>query len=193
MAAETPAIENDDDLVARVLTRRDQQAFSLLVERHQARLRGVLLHLSRDPALADDLAQNTFLRAWRNLADYKGPRRFGAWLSRIAYREFLMVERRARVERRYTQELRHEAERTIGAPPSSGPPASLDVTRLLDLVEPIDRTLLVLVYAAGLTTTEAAQALGSTPGTVKSRLHRAKAHINAKLKTEQERQERESI
>ncbi len=150
----------------------------------------MLRHLSKDAHLADDLAQNAFLRAWRNLADYKGNGRFGAWLSRIAYREFLMVERRAGVERRYARTLRDESMSAHGTPSPSEPPASLELAELLDLVEPIDRTLLVLVYAAGLTTAEAAEAVGSTAGTVKSRLHRAKARINATLESENERRRR---
>ena len=101
-----------------------------------------------------------------------------------------MVKRRAGVERRYAQSVRDESISVHAAPSTSGPSASLELAELLDLVEPIDRTLLVLVYAAGLTTAEAAEAVGSTAGTVKSRLHRAKARINEILESENEHRRR---
>jgi len=71
----------DADLVARVLANDDQHAFGELVRRHQSSVRGLLRQLTRtDLPLADDLAQEAFLRAYKTLASFQGEARFSPWL-----------------------------------------------------------------------------------------------------------------
>jgi RNA polymerase sigma factor (sigma-70 family) len=85
----------DADLVARVLVDDDQHAFGELVRRHQSSVRGLLRQLARsDVALADDLAQETFLRAYKNIRSFRGEARFSTWLYRIAYNCFREDARR---------------------------------------------------------------------------------------------------
>src|SRR6185436_8560315 len=85
----------DADLVARVLADDDQHAFGELVRRHQSSVRGLLRQLTRtDVALADDLAQDTFLRAYKNIRSFRGEARFSTWLYRIAYNCFREDARR---------------------------------------------------------------------------------------------------
>jgi len=75
-----------------------QAEFGVLVRTHQSKVRGFLRRLTRgDAALADDLAQETFLEAHRKLAQYRGEGSFGSWLCGIAWSRFLM-ERRKRKE-----------------------------------------------------------------------------------------------
>src|ERR1700691_90164 len=84
---------NDSDLVARALA-GDGAAFGALVRQHQSMLRGFLRRLPRgDWALADDLAQETFLEAWRKLAQFRGDGSFAGWLTRIAWSRLLMAAR----------------------------------------------------------------------------------------------------
>ncbi|HEX8678919.1 MAG TPA: sigma-70 family RNA polymerase sigma factor, partial [Chthoniobacterales bacterium] len=79
----------DADLLARVLLHEDQNAFSELVRRHQSAVRGLLRQLTRsDLALADDLAQETFIRAYKNIRSFRGEAKFSTWLYRIAYNCF---------------------------------------------------------------------------------------------------------
>src|SRR5438093_11522729 len=85
----------DADLVARVLVDDDQHAFGELVRRHQSAVRGLLRQLTRtDIALADDLAQETFIRAYKNIRSFRGEARFSTWLYRIAYNCFREAARR---------------------------------------------------------------------------------------------------
>ena len=85
----------DADLVARVLVDDDQHAFGELVRRHQSSVRGLLRQLTRtDVALADDLAQQAFLRAYKNIRSFRGEARFSTWLYRIAYNCFREDARR---------------------------------------------------------------------------------------------------
>ena len=80
---------NDADLVARVLVDDDHHAFAELVRNHQSAVRGLLRQLTRsDLALADDLAQETFLRAYKNIRSFRGEAKFSTWLYRIAYNCF---------------------------------------------------------------------------------------------------------
>ena len=67
----------------------DTAAFSELVRRRQGALRGLLRRLSHDPALADDLAQLAFLKAWRALPKLRSVGAFGAWLRRLAVNTWL--------------------------------------------------------------------------------------------------------
>ena len=76
---------SDADLIARVLLADDQNAFGELVRRYQSPLRAFLTRMTRgDSHLADDLAQETFIRAWKHLASFRGEARFSTWLFGIA-------------------------------------------------------------------------------------------------------------
>ena len=104
---------NDADLVARVLLDDDHHAFAELVRNHQSAVRGLLRQLTRtDLALADDLAQETFLRAYKNIRSFRGERSFSTWLYRIAYNCF-------REEARKRKELVGIDEAQLEAQPGS--------------------------------------------------------------------------
>lgn len=81
---------SDKNLIERVLIHKDRHAFDQLVKRHQSMLRYSLRQWTCwDEALADDLAQDTFLRAYQGLAKFRFDSSFSTWLYRIAYRIFL--------------------------------------------------------------------------------------------------------
>ena len=78
---------SDIDLVTLAKAARDSAAFEALVRRHQAPLRAFLIRLTGEPALADDLAQEAFLKAHRALDAFRGGSSFRSWLFAIAMRE----------------------------------------------------------------------------------------------------------
>src|ERR1700730_15817478 len=81
---------SDAPLIARVVVQDDRHAFGELVRPHQSAGRATLRRLaSGNAALADDLAQETFLLAYRNLKSFRQEARFSTWLYRIAYNVFL--------------------------------------------------------------------------------------------------------
>ena len=87
----------DADLIARVLSHEDQNAFGELVRRHQSPVRAFLARMTRgDAHLADDLAQETFLKAWQKLQTFRGGAKFSTWLFGIAVNEFRMASRAER-------------------------------------------------------------------------------------------------
>ena len=89
------AAVSDGELIARVLVQDDRHAFGELVRRHQSAVRACLRKLTAgNHALADDLAQETFLLAYRNLRSFRQQAKFSTWLYRIAYNAFLAERRK---------------------------------------------------------------------------------------------------
>ena len=80
---------SDEALVQQAIGLNDLGAFEQLVHRHQPRILMLQRRFSGDRALAEDLSQETFLRAWRNLDSFRGTGRFSAWLAKLAYNVFL--------------------------------------------------------------------------------------------------------
>lgn len=175
---------SDELLAAQAATLGDSTAFETLMRRHEKRIFHLLRRFTRDPALAEDLCQDTFLRAWRKLDRFEGRGAFGGWLSKLAYNVFLQHARRPPQPDRSLD----DPDRTWAAEEAlAGPELALDtpdLDRLLAAVSPAEQELLVLTYAAGLSAGEIADMLGSTTGTVKSQIHRAKDKIRRRFNLE---------
>ena len=75
----------------------DERAFAELVKRRQATVRGLLRRLCGNAALADDLAQETFVQAWRSLKQLRNAAAFGGWLKQVAVRTWLQYARKAKL------------------------------------------------------------------------------------------------
>jgi RNA polymerase sigma-70 factor (ECF subfamily) len=174
------AASPDAELILAVLERDDRAAFAELVRRHQSRVRSVLRRLTRgDHALADDLAQETFVAAWRNLRRFRFEARFSTWLYRIAFNAW---QSEARKRREVLLEDPEEAPPL--QPPSDDIPATvarLDLERAMEALSDGERAALAACYYADLSHEEAALALGIPLGTVKTHVLRAKAKLRARL------------
>ena len=84
--APPPPAQSDNELIARVIARGDQFAFSELVKRHQSILRASLRKMTNGHAeLSDDIAQETFILAWKNIGKFRYEAKFSTWLYRIAF------------------------------------------------------------------------------------------------------------
>src|SRR6478672_1997063 len=89
----------DAQLIARVVVHDDRNAFSELVRRHQSAVRTTLRRLTAgNHALADDIAQETFMLAYRNLKSFRQEAKFSTWLYRIATNAFLADARKRKEE-----------------------------------------------------------------------------------------------
>jgi len=154
----------------------DDEAFAELVRRRQSWLRTLLRRLCRDGALADDLAQQTFLAAWQSLSQLRSPAAFGGWLRTLAVNTWLQ-------QRRKRQELPLNEEAADAALPASGtdPSAAIDLDRLLALLKPAERLCLVLCHAEGMSHAEIVATTGLPLGTVKSHVSRGAAQLRALL------------
>ena len=168
----------DADLVARVLANDDQHAFGELVRRHQSSVRGLLRQLTRtDPSLADDLAQEAFLRAYRKLASFRGEARFSTWLYRVAYNCF-REDARKRKELVGVDEEQLQAERD---PQTVDAGLRHDLMHALSLLPLNERTAVVLCCQNGLSHDEAARVLEIPLGTVKTNVLRGREKLKRTL------------
>ncbi|HUJ09899.1 MAG TPA: sigma-70 family RNA polymerase sigma factor [Verrucomicrobiae bacterium] len=166
----------DADLIARVLTREDQHAFAELVRRYQSPVRAFLTRMTRgDAHLGDDLAQETFLKAWRKLHTYRGTAPFTTWLFGIAVNEFRSVARRRKeLALEDVDEAPAEAEQPT-ADLQSG--LHLDLTEALKRLHSNERAAVLLCCQNGLSHEEAAEALDCPLGTVKTNVLRGKEKL----------------
>lgn len=172
---------SDEELVARAVAAGDQAAFGELVRRHQSRVRNWLRQLTRNPATADDLAQETFIKAWDKLQTYGGKGRFAAWLMKVAYTEFLMHCRQTRGEQRLAAAVQAEAPDAPVHDPSGEESVAADLERLLAVLTDDERHAMLLCYAQGLSHGEASEVTGWPVGTIKSHIHRGKEKIRLRF------------
>jgi RNA polymerase sigma-70 factor (ECF subfamily) len=142
------------------------------VRRHERRVRSFLARLCRG-AGADDLAQETFLTAWRKAAAYRGEGSYEGWLLRIAWRTFLSHQRSARTE----LEAEPEAHGSIAGPQGE----ALDIERALGRLSAAERAAALLCYSEGCSHAEAARILEMPLGTLKSTVARARSRLAQSL------------
>jgi RNA polymerase sigma-70 factor (ECF subfamily) len=155
----------------------DSAAFGALVRLHQSPLRGFLRRLARgDHALADDLAQEAFLEAWRKIGQFRAEGTFAGWLARIAYRRYLMWARQRKLE-----PLDDDA-----ALPGALPAADLrlDLEKAMTRLLLPERAALTLCYALEYTQEEAAEILELPLGTLKSHVARGREKLRKLLECE---------
>jgi RNA polymerase sigma-70 factor (ECF subfamily) len=188
-----PRRGGDDDaiLVSRCL-KDDPNAFRHLVEKYQAEVYGTALRILRRPEDAEDLTQETFLRAFRALGRYDPTRPFGAWLHTIAARlciDHLRRNRAKLVSLTQPEEGTSGEERTIdledpGDRPDEVAARSELAERLEALVAelpPDSRAAILLRHQQDLPYEEIARVLGVPLGTIKARIHRARIMLKEKL------------
>ncbi len=164
-----------DDEAALVLAAQQgaQDAFAMLVARHQQAVRGFLRRLCGSHADADDLAQDTFVTAWARIGRFRTGASLRAWLCGLAWRKWL-THRRA--------EGRRLARDAAALPDASVTPghasdAALDAAKALAVLPPDQRAAVALCLAADFSHAEAAEVLGLPLGTVKSHVTRGRAKL----------------
>jgi RNA polymerase sigma-70 factor, ECF subfamily len=176
---------SDAQLIARVLVQDDRHAFGELVRRHQSAVRASLRRLTGgNHALADDLAQETFLLAYRNLRSFRQEAKFSTWLYRIAYNAFLADARKMK-----ELPLPEDAEAEDVAPVqdddadsvAQGTARKLDLERAMAALSDAERAAIVQCYHNDLSHEEAAYVLGCPVGTVKTHILRAKQKLKTRL------------
>lgn len=173
---------SDQDLIARVLVDDDRHAFATLVRRHQGSTRQFLLRLTKgDRSRADDLGQETFVRAYRHLGSYKGEARFSAWLCGIAYRLFLSDLRRQRARREELGEPGDAVQADTAALHGEHTHLRKDMERALTLLSDDERAALSMCFGQDLSHQEAAAALGWPLGTLKTHVMRGKDKLRKSL------------
>jgi len=168
----------------------DAEAFGVLVRRHQKRIYRLAVHLLRDAAEAEDVTQDTFVRAYGALDRFDGRSEPFTWMYRIAVNLSLNAIRARKSGRKATTPDDPRVEAVLADRKSvEADPARLAVDRqmAMALAEGIDelsetlRTTLILVSVDGLSHGEVAQILGCPEGTIAWRVHEARKKLRAYL------------
>lgn len=195
-AAAPPAPSDSDALLVERAAAGDHRAYELLVIKYQRRIERLIGRMVRDVDLVPDIAQETFIRAWRALHQFRGDAQFYTWLYRIAVntaKKSLMELKRNPV---VTETALHSADdddetshRENELTSESTPESELAAREIAAAVNaamealPEDlRTAVTLREIEGLSYEEIAEAMNCPIGTVRSRIFRAREAISARVK-----------
>ncbi len=178
-------MKNEDvELIQRVLG-GDEHAFSVLVRKYQKPVHGLVWRKVGDFHIAEEITQDTFLKAYKELATLKKPHRFARWLSVIATRSCIAWLRKKRLS---TQSLEDTSHAQLEKATYSGyviqeneqmtAEAQREVVqKLLAKLRENERTVITLHYYGEMTHEEISEFLGTSVGTIKSRLRRAQQRL----------------
>jgi RNA polymerase sigma-70 factor (ECF subfamily) len=186
------ADEEDAALVAAAQS-GNGHAFEVLVERHQSRIRAVAWRFARVAEDTEDIAQQTFQKAFLHLKQFEGNSSFSTWLTRIAINESLMWVRKKRASREVPiEESRAENERSLPLDPPDPGPSPEDrysqrewkqiLSRAMTELSPAIRTAIELRDLGELSTGETAGIMRVSVGAVKARLFHGRKKLRVKLK-----------
>jgi RNA polymerase sigma-70 factor (ECF subfamily) len=171
-----PAARSDESALLAAARRGDTRAFEGLYRALAPSVYGFCLRLARDSAEAQDCAQETFVRAWQRMGEFRGDSRFATWLHRIALNEVLGRRRHRAVEYRHLAAVDPAMSRSLD-----------DSATIQDLEDAIRRLperareVFVLRAIYGYTHEEIASMLSVTDSTSKSQFHRARKLLIASL------------
>ena len=152
----------------------NRDAFGRLVEAYQQRVRRFLLNLTTgDEMLTDDLAQETFIKAYVGIRGFKGLSSFGTWLYRIAYNEFYSHTRRHQEE--HVEDISRMDEFSTAA--TDAIDATMTVQEALTRLNGNERVAVTLFYIEDQPLKQVSKIMQMPEGTVKSLIHRAKGKM----------------
>jgi RNA polymerase sigma-70 factor (ECF subfamily) len=165
-----------------------QSAFEQIVRRYQRPVISLIARMTGDRSLAEDLAQETFVKAFRSLAAFDTTRRLSSWLFRIAHNTAIDAMRRARPQQSLVHAVLDAGDATSADAPDepSTPPAPDPVERrelgqaleaALDELRPDQRAAIVMRYENGLSFDEIGTVLGVPEVTARSHVHRARKEL----------------
>jgi RNA polymerase sigma-70 factor, ECF subfamily len=188
-AAQSDCIEWEASLVQRARG-GDVRAFERLYRDHIGGVYGLCLRMTRDPAAAEDCAQEAFFNAWRALERFETRSSFGTWLHRIGVNVVLNRRRKRAAQVELPPLAAGPGEEPVDPPEEWTLDTPVEVQEIEAAVGDLPdgaRDALVLCGIYGYSHGEASQMLGIAEGTCKAQLHRARALLRAKLEPESQR------
>jgi RNA polymerase sigma-70 factor (ECF subfamily) len=184
----TIPIREDEDrrAVERRLVREAQNGDFLAYERlyrdNERKVFALCLRMSSDAALAEELTQEVFVRAWRKLSTFRGDSAFSSWLYPMTV-NVALTERRSRRRRDARIFATEDPALLETAPRAPRPEAGFDLEKALATLPPGARAVFVLHDVEGRTHEEVAALLNVAPGTSKAQLHRARRLLREVLES----------
>lgn len=176
-------LEETDNELIEGCQHGDPEAFRALFEKHKDAVYSIALRYSGDAAVAQDIAQDTFLKLFSTLGSFRGDSNFESWLYRVVVNSCFDLKRKTR---RLTP-LLDEVLSVLQTPDLSvldqvlRSEMSAHVKSVVDSLAPDQRMVIVLRYTQGLSYEEIAGIMGCAPGTIASRLNRAHKVLERRL------------
>ena len=175
---------DDAKLIQRVLS-GDDTAFSTLVKKHQKRVHALAWRKTGDFHVAEEITQDTFLKAYQNLSTLKEPQKFAGWLYVIATNYCKMWMRKKRLPAQSLEDTNSaELEKTAysGYVIAENERMAMEtqrevVKKLLAKLQESDRTIITLYYLGEMTYEEISEFLGVSVASIKNRLYRARRRL----------------
>jgi RNA polymerase sigma-70 factor, ECF subfamily len=170
---------SDMSLITMVLLNNDHRAFGKLVTKYQSDVRGLLVKLTNgDKALADDLAQDVFIRAYKYLKSFKATASFSTWLYRIAYNVFIDYSKSLKK----TEDIEgYDCFSDIALDVGS----EIDIQNALKVLKENEKVAILLHYEKGFSHNEIAKIMDMPLGTIKTNILRAKEKLKKYYNYEQ--------
>lgn len=168
---------NERQLIARVMA-GDRLAGRALYDTHAPRVYSLAYRLSGDAEKAREFTQDTFIRAFARLSQFRGDAAFSTWLHRITV---TVVSNARRSEVRFAREVTLDEAHLVESTPEAEPDLKECIARAVEDLTEVYRTTLILHDIEGYTHAEIAELLGVPEGTCKSRLSAARAQLRIAL------------
>ena len=170
---------NDIALVTQVAVFHNKRAFDQLVRKYQSPVRRFFLNQTLgDTQLSDDLAQETFIKAYTNITKFQGLSSFSTWLMRIAYNVFYDDVR----ARKQTEDVDTSISALRQSASTGDSNLKMDIYAALALLKPDERTCITLQLIDGYPIDQISKITGIPENTVKSHLRRGKERMTIYLK-----------
>jgi RNA polymerase sigma-70 factor (ECF subfamily) len=172
---------SDKSLIALVLFNNDHRAYEKIVVKYQSDVRGLFIKLTNgNKALADDLAQDTFIRAYKYLKSFKATASFSTWLYRISYNVFIdhtkSVKKTDDID---GYDCISEDDKDVSS--------EIDMQNALKVLSENEKIVILLHYDKGYSHNEIAKIMNIPLGTVKTNILRAKEKLKKYYNYEQNR------
>ncbi len=176
------ADSNTEFELVRKASEGDKTAFRELFDRNSSRVYAFCMRLSADPDTAQELTQDSFIKAWEKLDSFRYQSKFSTWLHSIAMNEFLMYKRsKKRFMQRFiqTEDVIHYEK--PGQPLSASHGENIDLERAISKLPKQARTVFVLHDVEGYKHNEISELINIEIGTSKAHLHRARRLLREEL------------
>jgi RNA polymerase sigma-70 factor (ECF subfamily) len=162
---------SDKILITKVVLRDDHLAFKNLIERYQSDLRGLFFRLTNgNKDLVDDLAQETFIRVYKYLSNYKAKAQFKTWIFRIGYNVFFEHIKKHKKDNQVKESLNDIIK-------TNETNVSIDYQNALKVLNINEKAAIVLHYEKGFTHIDISKILNKPLGTVKTNILRGKEKL----------------
>ncbi len=175
-------IWNDEEIIQQVIA-GDKDQFAFLVKRYERLVFSITLRFLRNNTLAEDAAQETFLKAYLHLPSYSSAYRFSTWISRIAQNVCIDMHRKKRPDAPIEEAATIADAAPLPVEQVMAKEQSAAISKELDALAPIYREPLMLYHDAGLQYDEIAKRLDIPMSMVKNRIFRARRALKQTMKS----------